>query len=840
MFGGASVGKPAGSFSGREIANFSTSGGKEKEAKKKRLKRLSIAAHDRARGLHAHDSGGVAWTAKKRTRQSIDMYVRDVRAELGACENDGDAAASPPARSPHLPEASRARARDGLDEEGDNIGDENQHSASRRGDVGSLLEVAIGAASSVPGTRATPVTAKFRRFLIAASQPGLRRVRSGDFSPQIARMLGKKQIDEVVKSIASKSKEETLKADLHLKTHVACEVLTREYEQQRKDGVEAAAFANVFGAWFGCCEGVMTPRLRKIAEDDEKAGRHDTPAVAVYRLARSVGAVLEHGGHLVDKSVDDVLSVTVTDDTIFAADGKTHHRHGHVHRAGVSTGETRAHQDHSVAGITVAFSKVLRNVNPSDVAHELQLLHYTYVLNLEGAFHDGFGNGSQVELKARHGSVIRRDRYGDTQRDEVRVMTISPVENAHFMHYIANPKGAARVVIQFVIDAGLGVEWAEAATAYLRRFLGERLEPTEVTKTKMTTAARDFLSKDPNKMKSAELPVSDAAKAEAAVAAAAKKAEEAAAAKKKAEEAAAKKKKIAEEAAAKKKKAEEAAAKKKEEAAAKKKKKIAEDAAAAPAMWAAAAAAAEEAPAKKKKKAEEAAAKKKKKAEEAAAKKVAEDAAAAAAEKSDAAAAAAAEADAEASVAEAAVAAAAAAEAADSKIQELAAAAAAAAAKSDAAAAAATAAAVEAATKDAAAARFAARLARQANWRERAAEAAAKEIEKTAAAAEAAILRQRAAEEAAIRRRDSAAARERATEEWLSLWRARREEAANLRERAAEAAAKENEKTAAAAEAAILRQRAAEEAAIRRRDSAAARERATEEWLSLWRARREN
>ena len=610
LFGGASVGKPAGSFSGREIANFSTSGGKEKEAKKKRLKRLSIAAHDRARGLHAHDSGGVAWTAKKRTRQSIDMYVRDVRAELGACENDGDAAASPPARSPHLPEASRARARDGLDEEGDNIGDENQHSASRRGDVGSLLEVAIGAASSVPGTPATPVTAKFRRFLIAASQPGLRRVRSGDFSPQIARMLGKKQIDEVVKSIASKSKEETLKADLHLKTHVACEVLTREYEQQRKDGVEAAAFANVFGAWFGCCEGVMTPRLRKIAEDDEKAGRHDTPAVAVYRLARSVGAVLEHGGHLVDKSVDDVLSVTVTDDTIFAADGKTHHRHGHVHRAGVSTGETRAHQDHSVAGITVAFSKVLRNVNPSDVAHELQLLHYTYVLNLEGAFHDGFGNGSQVELKARHGSVIRRDRYGDTQRDEVRVMTISPVENAHFMHYIANPKGAARVVIQFVIDAGLGVEWAEAATAYLRRFLGERLEPTEVTKTKMTTAARDFLSKDPNKMKSAELPVSDAAKAEAAVAAAAKKAEEAAAAKKKAEEAAAKKKKIAEEAAAKKKKAEEAAAKKKEEAAAAKKKKIAEDAAAAPAMWAAAAAAAEEAPAKKKKKAEEAAAKK--------------------------------------------------------------------------------------------------------------------------------------------------------------------------------------------------------------------------------------
>ena len=543
-----------------------------------------------------------------------------------------------------------------MDEEGDNIGDENQHSASRLGDVGWLLEIAIGAASSVPGTPATPVTAKFRRFLIAASQSGLMRVLSGDFSPQIARMWGEKHIDDVLKSIAWK--EETLKADLHLKTHVACEVLTREYEQQRKDGVEAAAFANVFGAWFGCCEGVMTPRLRKIAEDDEKAGRHDTPAVAVYRLQRSVGAILEHGGYLVDKSVDDVISVSVTDDTIFAADGKTQYRQGHVHRAGVSTGETRAHQDHSVAGITVAFSKVLRGMNPSDVAHELQLLHYMYVLYLEGAFHDGFGNGSAVELKARHGSVIRRDRYGDTQCDEVRVMTISPVENAHFMHYIANPKGAARVLIQFVIDAGLGVEWAEAATAYLRRFLGERLEPTVVTKTKMTTAARNILSKDSNKKKSAELPVPDAAKAEAEEAAAKKKA-----AKKKAE---------AEEAAAKKKKAEEAAAKKIAEAEEAAAKKIAEDAAAAAAMWAAAAAAA------------------------------------------------------------------------------------AAAAKRD-------------------AARAARQAAEAANLRERAAEAAAKENEKTAAAAEAAILRQRAAEEAAIRRRDSAAARECATEEWLSLWRARRE-----------------------------------------------------------------
>ena len=63
-----------------------------------------------------------------------------------------------------------------MDEEGDNIGDENQHSASRLGDVGWLLEIAIGAPGAAektpPGTPSRPVTPFTRTRLIAASARG--------------------------------------------------------------------------------------------------------------------------------------------------------------------------------------------------------------------------------------------------------------------------------------------------------------------------------------------------------------------------------------------------------------------------------------------------------------------------------------------------------------------------------------------------------------------------------------------------------------------------------------------------------------------------------------------
>jgi len=262
---------------------------------------------------------------------------------------------------------------------------------------------------------------------------------------------------------------------------------------------------------------VQTPGLRKIAEKHLSEGHHDSVELAVYRLVQALVAILKLGGFLHDgDNVDGVISASVIDKTTFAADGKTHHRQGHRHRAGVSTGDTKAHQDQSARGITVALSMVLPGEDPTGVAHVLEQLHHTYVLYPEGAFgRQTYGNGSGVQQRARHGSVIRRVQYGNTRCEEVRVMTISPVENAHYMHRIANPDGAARVLIQFVIDPGFSLEWAERATAWLRPFFGQRLSPTSVEETEMSDAARKVLSADPNKWKSAEQPVPDAAAAEA-------------------------------------------------------------------------------------------------------------------------------------------------------------------------------------------------------------------------------------------------------------------------------------------------------------------------------------
>jgi hypothetical protein len=116
-------------------------------------------------------------------------------------------------------------------------------------------------------------------------------------------------------------------------------------------------------------------------------GHHDSVELAVYRLVQALVAILKLGEFLHDgDNVDDVISASVTDKTIFAADGKTHHPQGHRHRAGVSTGDTKAHQDQSACGITVALSMVLADENPNRVAHVLEQLHHTFVLYPEGAF----------------------------------------------------------------------------------------------------------------------------------------------------------------------------------------------------------------------------------------------------------------------------------------------------------------------------------------------------------------------------------------------------------------------------------------------------------------------
>ena len=124
--------------------------------------------------------------------------------------------------------------------------------------------------------------------------------------------------------------------------------------------MEARCFGQILPAWVPSCAQVMTPRLRELAAKHADEGRVDSIEGIVCNLVDCVGEIIEHGELMPqNKSVDDIISASVTDETTFAADGKTHHSQGHVYRVGVSTGETNAHQDHSIAGVTVAFAMVL-------------------------------------------------------------------------------------------------------------------------------------------------------------------------------------------------------------------------------------------------------------------------------------------------------------------------------------------------------------------------------------------------------------------------------------------------------------------------------------------------
>jgi hypothetical protein len=360
--------------------------------------------------------------------------------------------------------------------------------------------------------------------VIAASPEGLRRVKSGDFTPQVSVLMSEKEIEERVdkegKAGGDRSAltHETLAFDFHRQARATCYAVRDEYFRLRKKGMKAKAFASVFKKWVQCCPAVMTPSLREIATKHFNEGYLESPALAVYHLIQAIGAPLIHEGLLDNaKHVDDSISATVVDPTTFAADGKTHHAQGHFQRAGVSTGDTNAHQDQSARGITVTITMPLAGEKTTGIAHVLEQLHHTFLLYPEGAFKQLSlgGNGSYVQANARHGSVIRRVWYGNTKCGEVRIMTISPVENAHYMHGIANPDRAARVVIQFVIDPGFSLEWTERATVVLRQSFGRRLEPTVIEEMEMTETASKILSIHPDKRKSALIPVSDDAKAKA-------------------------------------------------------------------------------------------------------------------------------------------------------------------------------------------------------------------------------------------------------------------------------------------------------------------------------------
>jgi hypothetical protein len=249
----------------------------------RKKKRLSGAAHA-AREVHAHDGFSVPRPARKRRRETIEANSGAV-AEL--LENHSDAAATPARRderrendvaeTPGLPRsavASRARARDGSDEEGDDIDEENQHLASRLGDVGRMLEIAIGAPGAAektpPGTPSRPVTPFTRTRLIAASDEGLRRVQSGDFSPQVSVLMSKEEINERERvnkeGNAGGDRSAILNFDFHRQARDTCYKVCDEYRRLREDGTKATSIGQVFAEWFPCCKAVQTPALRKIAE----------------------------------------------------------------------------------------------------------------------------------------------------------------------------------------------------------------------------------------------------------------------------------------------------------------------------------------------------------------------------------------------------------------------------------------------------------------------------------------------------------------------------------------------------------------------------------------------
>ena len=492
-------------------------------------RKLSGETYARAAAeVHARDDICVERISKKRSRNSIEGFVQAVRDVFRAGEN---AAVSPARggdtpRRQSVPEASHAGARGGSDADDD---EEVECMASLEG-VAKLEAVAIGALKPPPGTPATPVTPAFRRRLIAASFEGLRRVRSGDFSPQVSRISSKKDLDALTikageaRGNSAQSAKTKLEMAVARAAHRAINVVSDEYERV---GGNAHKFATVFQKWANCCEAVMTTRLRELADAHAKAGRSDSPEIAVYALVQVIGDILRHGGYLRhDEPVDKFVNATVVDDTIFAADGETHHPQGHLHRAGVSTGETKQHQDQSVHGITVVFSKVIDDEYSHDVSHVFKRLHHEHVLFAEGAFRNmRNGSGSHIQ-DVRQQFVVGSETYANTENDAVRVMTLSPVENAYHMHGISNPKGVARVVIQLVIDPGFGLVWAEGATQHLRAFLGQRLANTTVEKVEVNAEALNVLSKIADKVKCAELPLlsaeAKAAKEEKAAKAAAR------------------------------------------------------------------------------------------------------------------------------------------------------------------------------------------------------------------------------------------------------------------------------------------------------------------------------
>jgi hypothetical protein len=477
---------------------------------------------------------------RKRRRSSFARNGRTAFAALAlrAPANRGDAEASPArhdeeendenehcARAPALralANDSDAEASPASHDEEEN--DENQHATPRR-DVALLEGIALGAEKPPEGTPATPVTQHFRRRAIIASDVGVERIRGGgDLFPQVAEMMNDEEIakfqneENDAGGDTAASEEKTLKIKLHRLVRRACELVFADYTR-RKAEVAAKSFGHVFPAWVPCGAQVKTPRLREIAADHAAEGRDDSIEGAVCAVQDVIGEIMDHGNFLPDGwSVDKVMNASVVDPTIFAADGETHYCQGHVLRAGVSTGETNAHQDHSIAGVTMAFAFVPLGEDPSGVAHEFQWVDHTYSQFREGAFQRGGGNGSSIEKRARPGAVTLVKTHGNTKPGGVRVMSITPFENAVAMHRVANPKRAARVVIQLVIDSGLGLAWAERVATYIRRFLGQKLMNPTVTVREVTAPVLALLSKEPNTCVSAEVPTKarEAAEAEAA------------------------------------------------------------------------------------------------------------------------------------------------------------------------------------------------------------------------------------------------------------------------------------------------------------------------------------
>ena len=139
--------------------------------------------------------------------------------------------------------------------------------------------------------------------------------------------------------------------------------------------------ANVFPAWQKACPEFGLERARR--ESGGKAGLVlDAVVASIDALAEVIKPALPEG-----LSVDETWCAMFKDQTHFSSDGITRVRLGHRFRAGVTSGETKAHQDWGNHPLVVATCRLLEDGPlPDGLFIEFALLSDDFVYADDGPY----------------------------------------------------------------------------------------------------------------------------------------------------------------------------------------------------------------------------------------------------------------------------------------------------------------------------------------------------------------------------------------------------------------------------------------------------------------------